>query len=52
MTDLCSKEVPVIEADISIGRERVCRILDWLFMGRPLPETVILGNGSEFAGTA
>jgi putative transposase len=52
MTDLCSKEVPVIEVDISIGGERVCRILDRLFTGRPLPETVILDNGPEFSGTA
>ena len=32
MTDLCSKEVPVIEVDASIGGERVCRILDRLFV--------------------
>ena len=52
MTDLCSKEVPVIAVDASIGGERVCRILDRGFVGRPLPETVILDNGPEFAGTA
>ena len=52
MTDLCSKEVPVIEVDVSIGGERVCRILDRLFVGRPWPETVILNNGQEFSGTA
>ena len=52
MTDPYSKEVPVIEVDVSIGGERVCRILDRLFNTRPLPETVILDNGPEFAGTA
>lgn len=52
MTDLCSKEVPVIEVDVSIGGARVCRILDRLFATRPLPETLILDNGPEFAGTA
>ncbi len=52
MTDLCSKEVPVIEVEASIGGERVCRILDRLFIARPLPETVILDNGLEFSGTA
>jgi putative transposase len=52
MTALCSKEVPVIEVDASIGRERVCRILDRLFVGRLLPATVIWDNGPEFAGTA
>ena len=52
MTDPCSKEVPVIEVDVSIGRARVCRILDRLFATRPLPDTLILDNGPEFAGTA
>lgn len=52
MTDLCSKEVPVIEVDVSIGGARVCRILDQLFLTRPLPETLMLDNGPEFAGTA
>lgn len=52
MTDLCSKEVPVIEVDNSIGGERVCRILDRLFAGGPLPEIVTLDNGQEFLGTA
>ena len=52
MSDLCSKEVPVIEVDVSIGGARVCRILDRLFATRPLPETLILDNGPEFAGTA
>ena len=52
MTDPYSKEVPVIEVDISIGGDRVCRILDRLFVGRPFPETVILDNGPEFAGHA
>lgn len=52
MTDLCSKEVPVIEVDVSIGGARVCRILDRLFLTRPRPEALILDNGPEFAGTA
>lgn len=52
MTDPCSKEVPVIAVDVSIGGARVCRILDRLFLTRPLPETLILDNGPEFAGTA
>ena len=49
MTDPYSKEVPVIEVDVSIGGARVCRILDQLFLTRPLPETLILDNGPEFA---
>lgn len=52
MTDPYSKEVPVIEVDTSIGGDRVCRILDRLFVTRPLPETLILDNGPEFAGSA
>jgi len=52
MTDPCSKEVPVIEVDLSIGGERVGRILDRLLAGRPLPEALILDNGPEFAGNA
>jgi len=52
MTDFCSKEVPVIELDVSIGETRVCRILDRLFLTRPLPEACIVDNGSKFAGTA
>ena len=52
MTDPCSKEVPVIEVDVSIGGARVCRVLDRLFLTRPLPETLMLDNGPEFAGTA
>lgn len=52
MTDPCSKEVPVIEVDVSIGGARVCRILDRVFLTRPLPQTLILDNGPEFAGTA
>ena len=52
MTDLCSKEVPVIEVDVSIGGQRVCRILDRLFGNRPLPERLSLDNGPEFASMA
>jgi putative transposase len=52
MTDPCSKEVPIIEVDVSIGGDRVYRILDQLFVGRPWPEVLILDNGLEFAGHA
>ncbi len=52
MTDPCSKEVPVMEVDVSIGGARVCRILDRLFTTRSLPDALILDNGPEFAGTA
>ena len=52
MTDLYSKEVPVIEVDVSIGGARMCHVLDRLFNARPLPDIVILDNGPEFAGMA
>lgn len=52
MTDLCSKEVPVIEVDTSIGGARVCRIFDRIIAERSLPEVLILVNGPEFAGHA
>lgn len=42
----------MIEVDMSIGGVRVCRILDRLFLTRPLPETLMLGNGPEFTSTA
>ena len=42
--DPYSKEVPVIEVDVSIGGARVCRILDRVFLTRPLPETLIVDN--------
>lgn len=52
MTDPYSKEVPVIAVDTSMGGDRVGRILDRLFATRPLPETLFLDNGPEFAGSA
>ena len=52
MTDLCSKETPVIEVDFSINGERLCRMMDRVFANRPLPETIIMDNGPEFTGQA
>lgn len=34
----------MIEVDVSVGGARLCRILDRLFLTRPLPETLILDN--------
>jgi len=39
-------------ARFGLSERRVCRILDRLFLTRPLPEMLILENGPEFAGTA
>lgn len=52
MPDPYSREVPVIEVEGSIGGARVCRILDRVFAGRPMPEVLMLDNGPEFAGNA
>lgn len=49
MADLCSKDVLVIEVDVSISGGRVCRILERLFIGRPWPEIVVLDNRPEFS---
>jgi hypothetical protein len=52
MTDSCSKGVPVIEVEVFISGDWVCRILYQLFVARPFPEVLILDNGSKFAGHA
>lgn len=51
MTDPCSKEMPVIEVDVSIGEARVHRIVDRLFLTRPLPEALILDVGLNSRNT-
>lgn len=45
-----SKEVPVIEVDVSIGGARVCRILDRLFTTRPVPATFTPTKGEAIIG--
>ena len=52
MTDSCSKEVPVIEVEVFISGDWVCRIRYQLFVARPFPEVLILDNCQEFAGHA
>jgi len=52
MTDSCSKVVPVIEVEVFIRGDWVCRILYQLFVARPFSEVLILDNGQEFAGHA
>ena len=49
MSDPCSKEMPVVE--VSIGEARVYRILDRLFLTRPLPEALILDVGLNSRST-
>jgi putative transposase len=52
IVDPLAKESPAIEVDQSIPGLRVCRALDRIFAGRPLPETIIVDNGPEFSGKA
>jgi len=52
IADVVSKECPAIEVDSSINGERVCRVLDRIFADRPLPKTIVIDNGPEFAGKA
>lgn len=42
MIDPCSKEVSGIEVNVSVNGPRVCRILDRLFLTRPLPVMLIV----------
>jgi hypothetical protein len=51
MTDPSSKEVPVIEMDVSLDGERVCRILDRLFLTGPLPEALMLEHRAQMRQT-
>jgi putative transposase len=52
VVDPYAKESPVIDVDFSINGERVCQILDRLFVDRPMPDTLIMDNGPEFSGRA
>jgi putative transposase len=52
IVDPLVKESPAIEVDHSISGIRVCQVLDRIFAERPLPETLVMDNGPEFAGKA
>ena len=47
-----TRECPAIEVDISIGGERVCRVLDRLVAERGHPKRLLTDNGPEFTGKA
>jgi putative transposase len=48
LVDDCSRECPVIEADVSLGSDRVVAILERLAVSRGLPRTIVVDNGPEF----
>jgi putative transposase len=51
IVDDYSRECLAIEVDTSLSGYRVTRTLERLALSRGLPETIVVGNGSEFAGT-
>lgn len=52
IVDDFTRECPHIEADRSLGGERVCRVLDYLAWERGLPEEIVVDNGPEFTSLA
>jgi len=52
LLDCFSRESPAIEADTSMGGERVCRVLDQAVEERGVPDQIIIDNGPEFTGDA
>jgi putative transposase len=51
IVDDYSRECLAIEIDTSLSGYRVTRTLERLAMSRGLPETIVVDNGPEFAGT-
>lgn len=52
IVDTCTRECPAIEVDVSLGSDRVVRVLEELRMARGLPERIVLDNGPEFQSKA
>lgn len=48
LVDDLTRESPVIEADFSLGGDRVVQILEGLRITRGLPRSIVVDNGSEF----
>lgn len=52
IVDTCTRECPVIEVDVSLGSDRVVRVLEGLRLTRGLPERIVVDNGPEFQSKA
>ena len=52
IVDDYTRESLAIEVDLSLGGERVCRVLDRLIETRGRPNRVLMDNGPEFTGKA
>jgi putative transposase len=50
--DTYTRECVAMEVDVSLGGERVVRVLERLGAGRPLPQTIVVDNGPEFHSKA
>jgi putative transposase len=50
VVDDCTRECLAIEVDLSLGGERVARVLDAIIAERGRPEMIVCDNGPEFAG--
>lgn len=52
LIDTCTRESLVIEVDVSLGANRVVRVLEQLRVTRGLPERISCDNGLEFRSRA
>jgi len=52
LVDDFTRECLATEVDTSLPGARVARVLDRIAKSRPLPETIVVDNGPEFAGRA
>jgi len=52
LIDTCTRESLAIEVDVSLGADRVVRILEQLRITRGLPERISCDNGPEFRSRA
>ena len=52
IVDVCTRECPAIEVDVSLGADRVVDVLERLAVTRGLPDRITLDNGPEFQSRA
>jgi len=50
--DTYTRECVAMEVDVSLGGDRVVRVLERLGAGRPLPQRIVVDNGPEFHSKA
>ena len=52
IVDQCTRECSILESGISLTGNRAIACLNEISKDRPLPKSITLDNGSEFAGRA